>query len=57
MSEGCKEDGRVVKLCGDGGCCPAVDLTNPEEVTIVDDFGGVVILSRDQWRELLERFK
>lgn len=47
----------IVKLCGDGGCCPEVDLTDPEEVVLRDDFGGVVRLTKEQWSELLVKFK
>ena len=39
-----------VKLCGVQGCCPTVEINhNSNEVTIADDFGGSVKLTKEQW--------
>lgn len=46
----------TVKLCGVQGCCPTVDFTDPEKVILVDDLGGKVQLTREQWTELKTRF-
>jgi hypothetical protein len=43
---------RKIRLCGVQGCCPTVDFGKPDIVTINDDFGGKVTLTRDQWAEL-----
>lgn len=38
-------------LCGVQGCCPTVVIDhNSDEVTITDDFGGKVKLTKEQWR-------
>lgn len=42
----------VLTLCGVQGCCPTVDFTNPEEVVLRDDRGGVVRLTQAEWGEL-----
>ncbi|MBI2984711.1 MAG: hypothetical protein HYY50_03740 [Candidatus Kerfeldbacteria bacterium] len=39
-------------LCGVQGCCPTVEINHDsDEVTIADDFGGKVKLTKEQWRE------
>lgn len=50
-----KEDG-VVMFCGDSGCCPSIDFTDPETVILKDDFGGKVRLTREQWSLFKKRF-
>ena len=44
------------KLCGEGKCCPEVEVKN-DEIVITDDFGGKVKLTREQVRILLENLK
>jgi len=44
----------VQTLCGVQGCCPTVDFTNPDEVVMKDDHGGMVRLTRAEWNELKE---
>lgn len=46
----------VVRLCCSSSCCPTVDFTDPDVVTIKDDFGGEVKLTRDQWHEMWAKF-
>ncbi|MFZ3073912.1 MAG: hypothetical protein WA093_02150 [Minisyncoccales bacterium] len=46
----------TVKLCGVNGCCPTIDFANPLKVTLRDDFGGMVRLTRDQWQDLKAKF-
>lgn len=50
-----EEDG-VVMFCGDNGCCPLIDFTDPERVILKDDFGGKVRLTREQWSLFKKRF-
>ncbi|MGH3867303.1 MAG: hypothetical protein ACRDQ4_14395 [Pseudonocardiaceae bacterium] len=45
---------RVVTLCGVQGCCPTVEL-GQAEVVLRDDFGGKVLLTREQWCELVSK--
>ncbi|MDQ7814638.1 MAG: hypothetical protein RDU25_02450 [Patescibacteria group bacterium] len=42
----------VTLSCGVQGCCPTVDFTEKESVTIRDDFGGCVKLTAAQWQAL-----
>ena len=42
---------REVVLCGTSGCCPTVTF-NDNEVVIKDDFGGLVKLTDEQFKEL-----
>ncbi len=42
----------VLTLCGVQGCCPTVDFTNPSEIVMCDDHGGVVRLTQAEWDEL-----
>lgn len=42
----------VLTLCGVQGCCPTVDFTNPEEIVLRDDHGGMVRLTQAEWGEL-----
>lgn len=42
----------VVTICGDKGCCPTIDFSEPKVVIIKDDFGGRVRLTRTQWSGL-----
>lgn len=42
----------VILSCGVQGCCPTVDFSEKESVTIRDDFGGCVKLNAAQWQAL-----
>lgn len=42
----------VLTLCGVQGCCPTVDFTNPNEIVMRDDHGGMVRLTQAEWGEL-----
>lgn len=42
---------RTIKLCGVQGCCPTVTFTK-RTVTITDDQGGKVRLTKTQWKDL-----
>jgi hypothetical protein len=44
------------KLCSDQKCCPEVTVKG-EEITITDDFGGEVKLTREQVEILIENLK
>jgi hypothetical protein len=46
----------VVTLCGVQGCCPTVDFTDASKVTLKDDHGGQVVLTREEWSELKAKF-
>ncbi len=50
-----KEEG-VVMFCGDSGCCPLVDFTDPKRVILKDDYGGKVKLTREQWSLFKKHF-
>lgn len=49
------ERGKIT-LCGVQGCCPTIDFTVADQITICDDFGGKVKLTQDQWSDLKRRF-
>lgn len=43
-----------IHLCGVQGCCPTVEIHHgSDKVVIVDDDGGKVTLTKEQWREAL----
>ena len=43
-------------LCGVFGCCPTVEVNHEaDRVVIKDDFGGVVTLTTDEWRDALAK--
>jgi len=44
------------KLCGEGKCCPEVEV-NKDEIVITDDDGGRVKLTREQVKILWENLK
>lgn len=44
---------KVFTLCGTSGCCPTITLGDNGEHTIVDDFGGTVRLTQEQFDLLL----
>jgi hypothetical protein len=44
-----------IVLCGNpkGGCCPVVDISdNENKVTITDDYGGQVRMTKEQYKLL-----
>ncbi len=43
-------------LCGEGKCCPEVEVDN-DKIVITDDDGGKVTLTREQVRILWENLK
>jgi hypothetical protein len=45
-------DDRIV-LCRKGSCCPVIDKLENGTYTIQDDFGGHIILTEDQFLNLL----
>lgn len=51
-----KNKSSKIILCGVQGCCPTVEFKE-REVIIKDDFGGRVKLNKDQWNDLVKRFK
>lgn len=56
LSPGESSEKGLVALCGDRGCCPTLDFSNPNKVILRDDIGGRVSLTREQWEDLKERF-
>lgn len=50
--EAARAETGVLTLCGVQGCCPTVDFTNPEEIVLRDDHGGMVRLTQAEWGEL-----
>lgn len=51
------QDEIIVNLCGKGkGCCPTIAV-NSEEVTIEDDFGGKVKLTKEEFEILKTKIK
>jgi len=47
-----------IKLCGVQGCCPIVEIHHgSDKVVIIDDGGGKVTLTKEQWREALAKVK
>lgn len=47
-----------IQLCGVQGCCPTVEIHHDaDKVVIVDDGGGKVTLTKEQWREALTKAK
>ncbi len=47
----------VLTLCAVKGCCPTVDFTDPNEVSLRDDHGGMVRLTRAEWAFLKQTVK
>ena len=43
------------KLCGEGKCCPEVEITDDKMVVIKDDDGGQVKISVEQVEILFEK--
>ncbi len=43
---------RVYTLCGVNACCPTVTLNKGGDYVLKDDFGGSVILSKEQFKML-----
>lgn len=48
-----EKEGKVVKLCTCGQCCPEVEIGD-SGVIIRDDLGGKVELTKEEWK-LLKR--
>jgi len=48
----------VIRLCGVQGCCPTVKIYHKSgRIVIIDDDGGKVALSKEQWQEALTKVK
>jgi hypothetical protein len=45
---------KVMTLCGVAGCCPTVELSE-KGALIKDDFGGKVVLNKDEWNDLVKK--
>lgn len=45
-----------IKLCGVQGCCPTIEI-HRDKVTITDDYGGKVNLTKKQWQDALNKAK
>ncbi len=45
---------KEVLLCCGGKACPTVKKTSPKTIEIADDFGGKVILTPEQAKQLPE---
>lgn len=43
--------------CGNGKCCPTVSFDSNDNAVIVDDFGGTVKMSADQFLSFVELIK
>jgi hypothetical protein len=41
-----------VRSCGVIGCCPTIDFTDPQNITLKDDFGGQIRITNKQWEWL-----
>lgn len=53
-----KTDITRIQLCGVQGCCPIVEIHHDTgKVVIVDDNGGKVMLTKEQWQEALTKAK
>lgn len=51
---GSKTKTTSIHLCGAQGCCPIVEIHHDtNEVVIIDDCGGRVVLTKEQWKEAL----
>jgi len=47
-----------IKLCGVQGCCPTIDIYHSlDKITIIDDKGGNVTLTKAQWLEAVIKVK
>lgn len=47
-----------IQLCGVQGCCPTMEIHHKsDKVIIIDDDGGKVTLTKEQWREALAKAK
>lgn len=47
-----------IQLCGVQGCCPTVEIHHDfDKVVIIDDDGGKVTLTKEQWRDALTKAK
>jgi len=44
-----KDGHKVFTLCGTTGCCPTITIGDNGEHIINDDFGGMVILTQEQF--------
>ncbi|MEK7568651.1 MAG: hypothetical protein AAB497_00885 [Patescibacteria group bacterium] len=45
---------KVITLCGVSNCCPTVTIDRGGNHVIKDDFGGSVVLSKEQFGMLKE---
>lgn len=41
-------DGKVTLCCGRDKSCPVVSVENTDQIKIVDDYGGSVVMEKDQ---------
>ena len=45
-----------IQLCGVQSCCPIVEIHHgSDKIVIIDDDGGKVTLTKEQWREALTK--
>lgn len=49
-----KKEKSMIISCGVQGCCPVVEIKG-EDVSITDDFGGVVKMNKTQWIGLVDQ--
>ena len=46
----------LVVQCGVQGCCPVLKMSG-KAITITDDYGGVVKMTKEQWNALVTGFR
>lgn len=44
---------KTIKLCGKARCCPVLTIDD-NEIIIEDDFGGSVVMTKEEFEELKE---
>jgi hypothetical protein len=51
-----KETKKIILNCGTRGCCPIMEI-NGENISIKDDYGNRIKVSKKQWDQLIEQYK
>lgn len=45
---------KTISLCGkpSGGCCPELHVGSDGSISITDDYGGIVTLKKDEFKQM-----
>jgi len=46
-----------IVLCGKAACCPEITKIGEDEYQIEDDYTNIVIMTKDQLQELVNKFE